>query len=260
MEDNLNEAIFTERAHTILSLIQELRSEMGLEEAARVATDRYVNDETQPELVSFGRVLLTARHHALLQDQLDNDREQLHHGHLSHEQRISVGHHYEMLRREACEYNHSLRGLIERSGSHFLRHDLISWLTNSSQGRHEWAQGEVVGAISEIALHAVLQGLPELRGLRYATTEEDLAGFDFIAEWQGQIVTVDAKTGYYRPLAEHKHGHRHLEISVPRDSVYEFGITRKGLDRLRHGVRQSLQNELDIEFHAPHSYFRPLSA
>jgi hypothetical protein len=256
----LDEDVFAQRAQTILRLIQELRSEIGLQEAIRVAMDRYVHDEANVELVRFGQVLLLARHHAVLQQQLDSDREELHHGHLNHDLRVSVGHHYEMLRREACEYNHLLRGLIEACGPYFLRDDLLDWLTTSSQGRREWARGEVVGAISEIALHAALQGLPELRSLRYATLDEDLSGFDFIAQWQGQMVTFDAKTGFYPPLAEHKHGHRHLEISVPRESVKDFRVTRKGLDLLRHEVRQALQREVEIEVHAPHSYFRALPA
>jgi hypothetical protein len=256
----LTEEDFKSRATAIMAAIDEARGELGLHEAVLAAIDRFVHDETHPVLSCFSQVMLLARRQALLQEALDRDREELHHGHLSHEENVTTGHHYEMLRREACEYNHLLRGLIESSGPSFTRQDLIDWLSAASQGRRQWATSEVAGAVSEIALHAALQGLPELRGLRYATLDEDLSGFDFVAMWQGQIVTVDAKTGYYAPLAEHKHGHRHLEVSVPHEAVRDFRVTRHGLDLLRHEVRQALHHEVDIEVHASHSYYHESAA
>jgi hypothetical protein len=256
----LNDEQFARRAQAILDDITVVRAERGLQDAILESVDKYVHDEINPELKSFGEVLLLARRQALLQEKLDEDREELHHGHLSHEEKASRGHHYEMLRREACEYNHMLRGLIEKSGEYFTRDELTKWLTTASQGRAKWVHGEVSGSISEIALHAALQGLTELRDMRYGTLEEDLAGFDFCAQWQGQLVTVDAKTGFYPPLSEYKHGHRHLEISVPHESVDDFRVTRRGLDLLRHEVRQALQGGEAVETHGPHQYYRSATA
>lgn len=236
----LDEGIFARRADDILALMATLRTQLGLEEAIRVVAERYVDGEEHPELRRLAEVISYARRQALIQQRLDDDREQLHSGLLEHDERVSVGHHYEMLRHQACEYNHLLRGLIESSGQYFSREDLMGWLVTASQGRAEWATGEVTGAVSEVALHAALQGLPELRGLRYATLEEDLAGYDFVAEWRGKLLTLDAKTGFYRPLTERKHGHKHLEISVPRESIKGFRVTRRGLDLLRTEVKQAL--------------------
>jgi hypothetical protein len=130
--------------------------------------------------------------------------------------------------------------LIESSRQYFSREELMGWLVEASLGRVQWAHSELTGALSEVALHAALQGLPELEGLRYATVEEDLAGFDFVAQWHGKLLTIDAKTGFYRPLMERKHGHRHLEISVPRQAVQDFRVTRRGLAVLRREARQAL--------------------
>jgi hypothetical protein len=237
----LSRESFEHRSVEILTFVNELRREWGLQEALRTAAEYYVDDEPQPELARLGQVLVRARQQALLQQQLDEDREALHSGRLQHEERVSTGHHYEMLRREACAYNHELRGLIETDGHYFSRDQLTNWLVEASQGRQAWAQGEITGAVSEVAMHAALAGLPELRDLRYATLDEDLAGDDFMAEWHDQLVTVDAKTGLYRPLTERKHGHKHLEISVPREAVAGFWVTRRGLDLLRHEVRQALE-------------------
>jgi hypothetical protein len=237
---SLARADFVRRAEEILSTITRVREQWGLQEAVRVATEQFVDTEPHMELAQFGRVVALARRQALIQQQLNDDREQLHHGHLDHEELVSLGHHYEMLRREACEYNHELRGLIENFGHYFSREELTDWLVEASQGRRQWTRSEITGAVSEIAMHAALQGLPELRGLRYATLDEDLAGFDFVATWDGQMVTLDAKTGLYQPLAERKHGHMHLEISVPREAVKDFRVTRRGLNLLRHEVRQAL--------------------
>ena len=258
----VNSDLFARRAEAILGLISELRAEMGLNGAIREVLERYGDDELHPELKRFSQVVAMARRQALIQQQLDEDREQLHHGNLNHNELVSVGQHYEMLRREACEYNHLLRGLVEASGRYFTRDDLMGWLTSASQGRFEWAKGELTGAVSEMALHAALQGMPEIRNLRYATLEEDLAGYDFVGEWQGKMLTLDAKTGFYRPLNERKHGHRHLEISVPREVVKEFGVTRRGLDLLRHEVRQALHTDDGGRepLHASHHYFRPAHA
>jgi hypothetical protein len=243
VEGPLDERIFARRADDILALMATLRAELGLEEAIRVVAERYVDGEAHPELRRLAEVVSYARRQALVQQRLDDDREQLHSGRLNHDERVSVGHHYEMLRHQACEYNHLLRGLIESSGQYFSREQLMDWLVAASQGRVEWAKAEVTGAVSEMVLHAALQGLPELRGLRYATTEEDLVGYDFVAEWGGKLLTVDAKTGFYRPLTERKHGHKHLEISVPRETVKDFRVTRRGLDLLRHEVRQALARQ-----------------
>jgi len=233
-------ADFVRRAEEILGTIARLRGEWGLNEAVRVALEQFVDAEAHGELKRFGMVIALARRQAMIQQQLDDDREQLHHGHLGHEALTVLGHHYEMLRRSACEYNHELRSVIESVGQYFTRDELTDWLVSASQGRREWARAEITGAVSEVALHAALQGLPELRGLRYATLAEDLAGFDFVATQDGQIVTVDAKTGMYRPLSERKHGHKHLEVSVPRNAVEGFRVTRRGLNLLRHEVRQAL--------------------
>jgi hypothetical protein len=251
---------FAQRAQDILRLVGDLRGELGLAEAINVVIDRYVDDETHPELRRLGEVLGLARRQALIQQRLDDDREGLHSGRLSHDELVSTGQHYETLRHEACLYNHVLRGLIESSGQHFSRDELMSWLTTASQGRAAWAKGEVTGAVSEIALHAALQGMPELRELRYATLEEDLAGYDFVAQWQGKLLTLDAKTGFYQPLSERIHGHRHLEISVPHEAVRDFRVTRRGLDLLRHEVRQALHRSAGVEEHAPHGHFRAVHA
>jgi len=96
--------------------------------------------------------------------------------------------------------------------------------------------------------------------LRYGTVEEDLAGYDFVSNWHGRMVTVDAKTGFYAPLSERKHGHKHLEISVPREAVKDFRVTRRGLDILRHEVRQALYGDGAAHTHGSHHYFRPAVA
>ncbi len=236
----LNHGVFARRAGEILTTLEELRQERGWAEAVTAAIEEFVEREPQAELRRFGEALALARRMAVVQERLDDDRQRLHHGELNHEQRVSVGHHYEMLRQDACTYNHLLREVMETSGQYFLHRELEDWLVEASRGRHEWVWAEMSGAASEIALHAALQGLPELRGLRYATVEEDLAGYDLVAEWQGKLLTIDVKTGRYFPLTERKHGHRHLEISVPREVVREFGVTRKGLDLLRAEARRAL--------------------
>lgn len=253
----LGYADFARRAEEILSTIARMRAEWGLKEAITMAIEQYVDAEPHEELRRLAVVVTLARRQALLQQQLDEDRELLHSGKLAHEELSELGYHYEMLRREACEYNHALRNLIEASGQYFSRDDLTSWLVEASQGRHQWTRGEITGAVSEVALHQALRGMPELRGVRYATLAEDLAGFDFVALWQGRIVSIDAKTGLYRPLSERKHGHLHLEVSVPREAVQGFRVTRHGLNLLRQEVRQALHRQAGLgEHHSPHHYYR----
>ncbi len=237
----------TRRAEEILTIIAHVRGIHGLREAIAVVEERYIDDEPQPELKRLAEVMALARRQALLQQLLDVDREALHHGHLGHEENISTGHHYEMLRHQACTYNHMLRGLIEACGHYFTREELMSWLTSASQGRATWAKGEITGASSEIALHAALVGMPEIRNLRYASVEEDLIGYDFVGEWRGKLLTIDAKTGFYPPLSEIKHGHRHLEIAVPREVVKDLRINHRGLAEVRAEVRLALGEGVDVE-------------
>ncbi len=260
MDQQLSQEVFAQRADDVLGLIARVRGESNLHEAINAVIERYVDDEPHPELKRFGEILSLARRQATLQERLDDDREALHHGHLNHEQLVSTGHHYETLRYDACLYNHMLRGFIESCGQYFSREDILGWLTTASQGRGHWAQSELTGAISEVALHAALQGLPELRGLRYASLEEDLHGYDYIATWQGKMLTVDAKTGFYRPLTEIKHGHRHLEISVPREVVKDFRVTRHGLDLLRREVRQALYRDAGADVHPSHHHYQSAQA
>ncbi|GAC1370022.1 MAG: hypothetical protein NVSMB39_2450 [Candidatus Saccharimonadales bacterium] len=228
---------------------------MGLQAAIEAVTERFVNHEEHPELRRLGEVLALARRQAVIQGQLDDDREALHHGHLSHDELVSRGHHYEMLRHQACTYNHLLRGLIESWGHYFSHHELMDWLTAASLGRADWAQAEIRGSVSEIALHAALQGLPEIKGLRYASVEEDLIGYDFVGVWNGSLMTVDAKTGFYQPLLERKHGHRHLEISVPREVIKDLQVNHRGLALLRKEIRHVLGPDTISEYHSP-KHFR----
>ena len=247
---------FTRRADEILSLIGRLRQDRDLKEAIQAVAAQFIDQEPQAELRRLGEVLAVTRQQAVVQGRLDTDREALHHGNLSHEQRISTGHHYEMLRHAACTYNHLLRGLIESCSQYVSRDELLGWLSAASAGRTDWARGEITGAVSEIALHAALQGLPEIHELRYGSIDEDLIGYDFVGEWEGNLLTIDAKTGFYAPLGELKHGHRHLEISVPREAVDGLTINHRGLRLLRREVRQVLRRESGVGAHAPHHYFQ----
>jgi hypothetical protein len=250
METEISAESLVARAQDILRLMADLRKEMGLGPAIEAVTERFVDNEPDPQLRRLGEVLAVARRQALIQSQLDEDREALHHGHLSHDQHVSVGHHYEMLRHQACTYNHLLRGLIESCGHYFTHRDLMDWLTSASLGRADWAHGEIAGSVSEIALHAALQGLPEIQGLHYGSVEEDLIGYDFVGVWQGSLLTVDAKTGFYAPLLERKHGHRHLEISVPHEAIKDLQVNHRGLALLRKQVREVLTRDDGTEYHA----------
>lgn len=241
---------FARLAAGIIEHVQNRRDEIGLNEAILEARETLVDPLDNQELKHFGEVVAGARRQARLQEWLDADRDKLHSGRLDHRERVSVGHHYEALRHEACEYNHRLRSVIELSGHHFDRVQLTDWLIDVSQGRHEWAVAEVQGAVSEVALHAALQGVPELVGVRYASVAEDLAGYDFVAEYNGKLLTVDAKTGKYWPLDERKHGHRHLEVSVPHEAENGFWVKRPALERLRTEIRQALH----VPHHVTHSW------
>lgn len=247
--------VFATYADTIIDALgRPLANESRAELMADVS-ESYIEHEVDPDLQRLGEVLVVARQQAMIQGQLNEDREQLHSGRLSHEEDLSIGHHYEMLRHAACEYNHLLRGFIEANRDHVSREELTDWLTAASLGSQKWAVGEITGALSEIALHAALMGMPEITGLRYGTLEEDLHGYDFVAQWQGQTLTVDAKTGYYQPLAERKHGHRHLEISVPRETLNGFTLSRHGLQLLRREVRGGLHAQMGYIAHSSHVYY-----
>ena len=254
------QAQLTQRAEEILLFIESYRNEYGWSHVLDLARGQFVDNESQLELRALGDLIVKARTMAVVQNQLDEDRQKLHHGHLSHSENISVGHHYESLRYEACAYNHQLRGFIEAHRESVDRYDLTDWLATASGGHHQWAEAEITGAVSEIALHAALMGLPELKSLRYGTLEEDLHGIDFICSWQGRPVSVDAKTGYYHPLTERKHGMEHIEISVPRDVVQGFRLTRAGLDDLRRDVRRALTWQGRPAQHSSHHYYRAQSA
>ena len=252
----LTPADFEQRAADIIAYIHQLRPEMGLSEALAHTWERYVEGEPRDDLRRFSEAVADARRQATIQRQLDEDRERLHHGHLRHEERIETGHHYETLRREACIYNHLLRSVIEHHPEDFTRGQLTDWLTAASQGVHQWAVAEITGTLSEIALHVALAGMPEFSQVRYATVDEDLQGFDFVAQWQGRLLTLDAKTGFYRPLTLRKRGHLHLEISVPREANEDFRVTRRGLDVVRHEVRQALHQSVGHLAHASHHHYR----
>jgi hypothetical protein len=247
------------RADDIITTISSGLREHSLRESIDIARENYGDHADDPlDLQDFSRLLLDARKQADIQGRLNDDRAQLHSNDLSHEERLSVGHHYEMLRRSACEYNHELRNFIEMHSHSIDRQELTDWLTRSSQGRHKWAEGEITGAVSEIGVHAALQGMRELRQVRHGSVDEDLHGFDFVANWQGQPITFDAKTGEYPPLSERKGGHLHLEVSVPR--ITGLQVDRQGLDYIRGDVRRALQERAGVDKLASHRHFREEAA
>jgi hypothetical protein len=236
---NVDYAALQIKVEGLLADMAQLTQMYGRSEAASSIEDTYEKGDN-PILKHLAKLLTRAERQALMQDRLDADRNDLHSGLLSHDQRQETSHHYETLRYTACEYNHLVRSFIESHREDVSHQQLGDWLTEASRGHRRWADGEITGATSEIALHAALMGMPELRGLRYATLDEDLHGFDFTAEWQGQQVTIDAKTGRYAPIAERMRGHRHLEIYVPREAMDGFRLTRGGLDSLRREMRVAL--------------------
>src|SRR4051794_9737300 len=130
MNDQLSNEDFASRAHEIVGVINRLKAEGKAGEALDEVQERFVDDEPNAELRRLGEVMALARRQALIQTRLDDDRQALHHGRLSHEEATSVGHHYEMLRHQACSYNHLLRGLIESCGQYFSRDELMTWLTS----------------------------------------------------------------------------------------------------------------------------------
>ncbi len=243
---------FAARANDIIMTISHgLQRGEPLREAIGVAADNYVdNTEDDPELQKFSHLIVRARKQAEIQDQLNEDRRLLHGGTLDTEEDRSLAVHYDMLRHEACEYNHELRRFIEDHSEDVGRDELTDWLIRASQGRVKWADGEITGAVSEAAVHAALQGMPELRGLRHGTVDEDLKGFDFVGTWQGRLVTFDAKTGHYPPLTEQKHGHPHIELSVPR--IEGFRLSPHELDNLRFDARHALHEHVGIGIHSAH--------
>ena len=252
-------ADFTHRAQDVLLFLDVYRGRHERPRMVELANEQFITHEQRPELRQLAQLLLLARQQSELQRALDADRAQLHSGRLAHEARVTVGHHYEMMRRDACEYNHHLRGFVEANREHVSRADLTDWLTTASHGRRPWVEGEVTGAISEVALHAALMGLPELRQLRYGTVAEDLQGFDFIASWQGRVLSVDAKTGRFHPVMARKHDHLHLEVSVPREALDGFRLGRHGLDLLRRDIRRALHEAVGVNVHAAHAPYRPAS-
>lgn len=239
-------------AAQVRNLFEELLCQThlyGASEAADYVEGIYTNNTCTEPMSSLALLLIHAGRQAKLQSLLDIDREALHSGRLNHYQNIETGHHYETLRHAACEFNHAVRSFIESHREEVTHDQLVGWLTEAGHNQR-WADGEVTGATSEIALHAALMGMPELSGLRYATLEEDLHGFDFTADWQGHQVTIDAKTGRYAPIVERMRGQRHLEIYVPRDVMDGFRLTRYGLDSLRREMRVALAQAARLQMSA----------
>ncbi len=233
-------------ANALLVDLEALAHVHGMSEAAASIQDTYARGD-DPLMASLAPVLVRSRFQAHNQELLDSERDRLHSGRLTHEERISTGHHYETLRHAACEYNHLLRGFIESHREGITRDELTACLVEASHSHERWTDGEITGAVSEIALHAALMGMPGVSGTRYASLDEDLHGFDFTCEWRGETVTIDAKTGRYPAIVEHLHGHKHLEIYVPRDAMDGFRLTRHGLDSLRREVRIALQQADRLE-------------
>lgn len=240
---------FVARAADIITTVSDgLRDSKPLHEAIGIAIENYIGHPDDDEkLQKFSHLIVNARKQAMIQDQLNEDRRLLHSGTLSTEDDISRGKHYDMLRREACEYNHELRKFIEGHSGDVTRDELTGWLSRASQGRNKWAEGEITGAVSEAAVHMALQGMPELRGLRHGTVDEDLRGLDFVGQWQGRLVTFDAKTGDYLPLTVKKNGHMHIELSVPR--IVGFRLTPHDLDNVRYDARHAMHAFVDLESH-----------
>jgi hypothetical protein len=248
---------YLNRAELIIDEIQKGLAKHPQNEVIDDLREKYLyKSDDDIELQRLTQVMLRSRQQSDIQDALNADRTRLHDHGLTHEEKISVGAHYEMLRHEACEFNHALRTLMENNGKYFTRDQLTGWIGKASHGHYRWAEGEITGAASEIAVHAALQGLPELKGVRYGTIAEDLAGYDFVCVWMGSLLSVDAKTGHYPPVEEIKHGHRHIEVSVPREIIKGFNVTRKGLAIIRFDIRHALSIEANMAAHNDSHFIR----
>ena len=205
-----------------------------------MAWEKYVEGEADAGLRRVGELVADSRRQAITQRQLDDDREAMHSGRLNQDQFVELHHRFDTLRRDACVYNHMTRVFIDQFAEVVSERELLDWLVGASFGARQWALAVVRGAVSEIALRAALSNMPELSDVRHSTVEEDLVGIDFYATWRGQSLTIDAKSGLYRPLSLHKRGHRHLEISVPREAIRHLRLTDEGESLLHREIRQAL--------------------
>jgi|GEM_PF-1265449 hypothetical protein len=229
-----------DRAETIVSDLDSFRAQHGQSEALTLVWEKYVEAETDPDMRRLGELIADSRRQAMIQHQLDDDREAMHSGRLNREQFQEMQHRFDTLRRNACVYNHMTRVFIDEYAEVVSEHEIVDWMIGASFGARQWALAVVRGAVSEIALRRALLNMPELSGVRHSTVEEDLVGIDFIAQCQGQVLTIDAKSGLYRPLSLHKRGHRHLEISVPRDAIEKLRLSDEGEKLLHEEIRQAL--------------------
>jgi len=229
-----------DRVADIARFFEETRRHLSQREILTAAWEKYVEGEQNPELRRLSEIVADARRQVMIQRQLDDDRERLHHERMDHHQHVALAQHYDTLREEACVFNHSLRRFIEGYAGEVNENEVMEWLMIAGFGAREWAESEVIGAVSEIALLTALKDMPELSQVRHATVEEDLHGFDFMAVWRRQPVTIDAKTGLYPPLTLRKRGHRHLEVSVPRQAVRNLRLTPDGLSLLMYEIREAL--------------------
>lgn len=239
-ENMLERAQIVNRVEEIISALERGRTEHGVSEGLTLVWEQYVDGESDVELRRLSEIVADARRQAVAQRHLDDDKDRLHQGGLNHEERVEVGHNYEMLRRMACTYNHLLRGFIEKYADVVEEREVIDWLFRASFGVKTWAVSEVVGAVTELALHAALRDMPELISVRHATVDEDLSGYDFVARWGDAEITIDAKTGMYPPMSLRRRGVRLLEIYVPKQSVRHLRLTNEGLALVELEVRRML--------------------
>jgi hypothetical protein len=236
----LSRSQLVDRAEEIVTATDRARTEHGQSEGLTLVWERFVDNEPDADLRRLGELVADARRQAMIQRQLDDDREKMHSGELSRDEFLDVHNHFDTLRRNACVYNHMIRVFIDEYAEVVSERELLDWLIGASFGARHWALAVVRGAVSEIALREALNNMPELSGVRHSTVEEDLIGIDFVAQWQNQPLTIDAKSGLYRPLSLHKRGHRHLEISVPHDAIRKLRLTDEGEKLLHQEIRQAL--------------------
>lgn len=159
-------------------------------EGMQKAHAEYVENEEDPQLKKFGKLLLLApraAHDQKILNELKARAGQLSPDEIKHKNR---------LRRQECVYNQFLEDMVIANEEAMPPKELENWLSRASGNDPVFAKSHVDGITGEIAGFKLLKKVPELRGLRHGNVDEDLIGNDFMFdETRRGIDAVDVKTG-----------------------------------------------------------------
>lgn len=223
LDREAGETSYAQRVQDMAMMIRQVSEKSGHWDGVETAWSHYVINESDTVMQQFSEAMLRAEYQVANNDILEVYKSRKLAGEtLTDEEKD----HEWQAKCSKIEGNHFLRTMLSDQRDNFTIKEVSAWYAKFGGDRMKTAEGDVMGAYSEIAVYEAAATMPGLLdAVRYGEIADDARGGDIMGVSAVDLGTVyiDVKAGMQPPVGKlSKHGY-HLTIGVPTQMMDKHG-------------------------------------